>query len=79
VRNASRALLLTAARWTAITVGVAVTTFSFVRLVDVHNQLGLATPWWWIGLIGFAATLLGLGLPWERRSRPGGGSPPSEG
>jgi hypothetical protein len=61
-------------RGAILAIGVALTTFTFVRLVEVHDRVVLAAPWWWLGLIGVAATLLGLGAPWSARRRPGGGS-----
>jgi hypothetical protein len=61
-------------RGAILAIGVALTTFSFVRLVVVHDRVVLAAPWWWLGLIGVVATLLGLGAPWSARRRRGGGS-----
>jgi hypothetical protein len=56
-------------RGSTVAIGVVLTTFSFVHLVDVHDQIGLAAPWWWIGLIGTALTLVGLGPPRSARHR----------
>jgi hypothetical protein len=55
-------------RWLALAVGVAVSTLSFVRLVEEHDSAVGATPWWWLGLIGVAITVLALGSPWSRRA-----------
>jgi hypothetical protein len=55
-----RRVVVMVARWSILAVGVFVTTFSLVRMVE-----GEKTPWWWTGLIGIAATLLGLGAPWS--------------
>jgi hypothetical protein len=74
VHTTARALLTVAARWLTLAIGVGLTTLSFVNLVEVHNQVVLAAPWWWLGLIGVAATGLGLGAPWSTRPRRGAGS-----
>jgi len=68
VHTASRSLLVIA-RWLTLAIGVGLTTLSFVRLVEVDDKIALAAPWWWLGLIGMAATLLALGAPWSARSR----------
>jgi hypothetical protein len=70
VHITERSALAVVARWSALAIGVGLTTLSFVRLVEVHNQFVLADPWWWLGLIGVAATVLGLGAPWSK-PRPG--------
>ena len=68
-----RRAVIVVARWSMLVIGVGLTTWSFVRLVEVQDKVGLAAPWWWIGLIGVAATLLGLGAPWSaRRGRDAG-------
>jgi hypothetical protein len=41
-----------------------------VHLVDVHAAIALSAPWWLIGLIGVATTLVALGAPRSAR-RPG--------
>lgn len=70
----ARALLATVARWSVLAVGVALVTLSFVNLVEVHNQAALASPWWWLGLIGIAVTGLALGAPRPPRRRGDAGS-----
>ena len=65
----TRAVLVAIIRWAMLVVGVGVTTLSFERLVEVHNRIVDATPWWWLGLIGIALTVLGLGVPWSARAR----------
>jgi Na+-transporting NADH:ubiquinone oxidoreductase subunit NqrB len=74
VRTTARALLATVARWSVLAVGVALVALSFVNLVEVHNQAALASPWWWLGLIGIAATGLALGAPRPPRCRRDAGS-----
>ena len=65
--------VLVVVRWSMLGIGVGLTTYSFVHLVEVHAAARLAGPWWWIGLIGVAATVLALGAPWSaRRGREGG-------
>jgi len=59
--------VLVVVRWLAVAIGVGLTTFCFVRLVEVREEVGRAAPLWWIGLIGAAVTLLGLGVPWSTR------------
>jgi hypothetical protein len=66
--------LAVAARWSLLAIGVGLTTLSFVNLVEVHNRIAFAAPWWWLGLIGVAATGLGLGAPWSTRGRRDAGS-----
>ena len=63
MRTTARAVLATVARWSVLAVGVGLVTLSFVNLVEVHDQAALASPWWWVGLIGVAATGLALGAP----------------
>ena len=60
----ARSFVVAVARWTTLAVGVGLTTLSFVRLVEVRNRVADASPWWWLGLIGAAVTVLALGLPW---------------
>ena len=67
VHTTVRAVLVAIGRWSMLAVGVGLTTLSFVHLVDVHLRLAQAAPWWWVGLIGVAATLLALGTPWSSR------------
>jgi hypothetical protein len=55
-------------RWLVVVMGVAVTTFSFVRLIEVNNRATQASPWWWLGLTGSALTVLALGAPWSART-----------
>jgi len=57
------------ARWSLLAGGVVVTTLSFVNLVEEHDQAALASPWWWLGLIGSMVTVLALGRPWPSRRR----------
>ena len=64
----TRAVLVAVIRWATLLVGVGLTTLSFVRLVEVHNRIVDAAPWWWLGLIGIASTVLGLGVPWSARA-----------
>jgi hypothetical protein len=59
--------LIVVARWVVLALGVSLTTYCFVRLVEVRNEAVFAAPWWWLGLIGITLTLLGLGAPWARR------------
>jgi hypothetical protein len=66
--------VLVVARWSSLALGVALTTFSFVRLVEVNNDFVFAAPWWWLGLIGVAVTLLALGAPRSARPRRDGPS-----
>ena len=66
----TRRAVVVVARWSVLVVGVFLTTFSFVHLVDVHAAIALSAPWWWIGLIGVATTLVALGAPRSAR-RPG--------
>jgi hypothetical protein len=66
--------VLVVARWSTLALGVGLTTFSFVRLVEVNNDFVFADPWWWLGLIGVAVTLLALGPPRSARARRDGGS-----
>ena len=47
--------------------GLAVTTLSFVELVDVRLLVIDAAPWWYLGVIGLAAMLVALGSPWKDR------------
>jgi hypothetical protein len=53
------------ARWSLLAIGVFLATVSFVEMMKGHNE-----PWWWTGLIGVAATTVGLGSPWSSRRRP---------
>ncbi len=62
-----RPVFVALARWTTVAVGIGLTTLSFVRLVEVHVRAADASPWWWLGLIGAAVTMLGLGPPWSAR------------
>ena len=63
-----------AGRWLALAIGVGLTTWSFVRLVEVDNAVPRAAPWWWLGLIGIATTLVALGVPWSAHRRRDDGS-----
>ena len=74
VNKPVRAVVVAVVRWSLLAVGIALTTLSFVHLVDVKNEAARAAPWWWVGLIGVAATLLALGVPWSSRSRQDDGS-----
>lgn len=49
-------------RWMAIAVGVGLATLSFAQLVEVRDRAADASPWWWLGLVGAAVTVIGLGL-----------------
>ena len=69
MRTTARAVLATLGRWSVLAVGVGLVTLSFVHLVEVHDQAALASPWWWLGLIGIAATGLALGAPRPLRRR----------
>jgi hypothetical protein len=64
---ATRRSLFVVVRWSVLMIGVALVAYCFVRLVEVHDRAALAAPWWWLGLIGVALTLLGLGSPWPAR------------
>jgi hypothetical protein len=44
--------------------GVFLATFSFVQMATGNNE-----PWWRIGLVGVAVTVVGLGTPWSGRRR----------
>jgi hypothetical protein len=68
--------VVAAVRWFALGAGVALTTLSFVRLVEEHDLALGAAPWWWLGLVGVAVTLLALGSPWPGRSRRRDDAPP---
>ena len=74
VHAVARSVLVAVIRWSTLIVGVGLTTLSFVRLVEVHNQVAHAAPWWWLGLIGVAVTVLALGAPWSARLRRGAAS-----
>lgn len=75
MNSSTTAVLGALARWFVLAVGVTLTTWSFVQLVEVHNQFAHASPWWWRGLIGVGLTVLALGLPWSRRG-PADAAPP---
>jgi hypothetical protein len=64
-----RGVLVSAIRWLVLAVGVGLTTASFGLLVDEHDRAVGATPWWWLGLVGVAVTVLALGSPWSARVR----------
>lgn len=64
-----RVVLVAAIRWLALAAGVALTTVSFGLLVDEHDRAIGAAPWWWLGLVGVAITVLALGSPWSARVR----------
>ncbi len=74
MRTTARALLALVARWSVLAIGVGLVTLSFVNLIEVRNQVLLASPWWWLGLIGIAATGLALGAPRLPRRRRDAGS-----
>ena len=58
----ARRVVVAVARSSMLVAGVLLTTLSFVRMVE-----GDKAPWWWIGLIGVTATVVGLGAPWSAR------------
>ena len=59
---------LAVVRWIVALVGIGLTVFCLVRLVEVDNRAAQASPWWYLGLIGMALTLLALGSPWSART-----------
>ena len=68
MRTTTRSVLVAVVRWLLLAAGVTLTTVAFVHLVEVNDRIAHASPWWWVGLIGVAATMLALGSPWPRRS-----------
>jgi hypothetical protein len=72
VRTTARTVVEALARCSLLALGVGLATLSFVNLVEVHDQIVLASPWWWLGLIGIVATALGLGAPWPPRRHDAG-------
>jgi hypothetical protein len=59
-----RRVAIVIARWSMLAGGVFLTTYSFVQMATGNNE-----RWWRIGLIGVAATVVGLGTPWSGRRR----------
>ena len=59
---------LAVVRWIVALVGIGLTVFCLVRLVEVDNRAAQASPWWYLGLTGMALTLLALGSPWSART-----------
>jgi hypothetical protein len=61
-RNAVRV-----ARVGLLVAGIVITAVAFLGLVDAQLVVVHAAPWWWVGLIGMVAVVLGLGSPWDGR------------
>ncbi len=75
-----RAVLVGIVGWGAIAVGVGLATLSFVQLVEVRDRAADASPWWWLGLVGAAVMVMGLGLRMPSSASPrGDGDPGSAG
>jgi hypothetical protein len=56
------------ARAILLVVGLALSTVSFVGLLDKHLVLARVGYLPYLGLIGLAAMLVGLGSPWRERA-----------
>jgi hypothetical protein len=51
-------------RASLLVVGVGAMTAAFLGFIDEQLTVVGAAPWWYLGVAGVVATLLGLGSPW---------------